>query len=123
VKSRTATAASEASFHVEEVMIAPAMDGLQPVRPGMSFPASTPRVYCWSRVSSTDLLSVPLDSRYVVHRWILGHETVRERRIDIESADYRAYTRMNIEGRTGSWRVDILDAGGKVIATTRFEIE
>jgi hypothetical protein len=120
VKSRTAT---EASFRVEEVMIAPAMDGLQPVRPGTSFPTSTPRVYCWSRVSSGDLLSVPVDSRYVVHRWVHGDETVRERRIDIESADYRAYTRMNIEGRTGSWRVDILDARGNVIATKRFEIE
>jgi hypothetical protein len=105
-------------------VIATAIQDLMPVDVGRRFPATEQNLYCWTRVEADDFASIAPASRYVTHRWIHDGEVVRERKIKIESGNYRAYSVLSEPGsRPGAWWVQIVDASGRVIGSETFVIE
>lgn len=119
------TAAPEVGrFAVESSAIATEIVGLSPVGAAHHFPASQAQLFCWSRIVTPDLDAIPPAERVVTHRWTHEGEVVYERRITIGSTSYRVYSMVANPGdRAGSWKVEIVDASGRVIGTEHFVIE
>jgi hypothetical protein len=110
-------------FRVAAAAIATGVNGLEPIGTAERFPADTPKLYCWTRITSEDFSAIASDARHVTHRWIHESRTVRERRVEINSPSYRVYTSLQPGGQRGAWRVEVVGANGEVIATERFVVE
>lgn len=108
---------------VEESAIAEEIVGLSPQSTASRFPRGQSQVFCWSRIVTPDFDAVPVTERAVTHRWIHEGTVVKERRITIGSGSYRVYSMVpNVGDKPGSWRVDIVDAKGRIIGSERFVV-
>lgn len=111
------------SFEVAASAIARSVDDLEPVDVATSFPNEPYRLFCWTRIETEDLVPIPVEDRYVVHRWIHGADVVKEQTITIGSPKYRVYSMVGgVKDRPGTWRVEVYDARGRKIDTLRFTV-
>ena len=125
--SRPAALATDSTgwaFRAASITVSTGIQGMQPVGTGDRFPATTPRIYCWSRIETVDLGRIPPDRRYVVHRWYRQGHLERSRKITIGASSYRAWSSLSSPGeKPGDWRVDVVDAEGHVLGSLRFSVE
>jgi Protein of unknown function (DUF2914) len=120
--SETAPAKAEAvktaGFTITRMEIASDVKNHEPVGISNSFPANTEKVYCY-----LELANVTADSP-VTYVWTLGlNEMARVTQTPKRTvARYRTWSSKNIGGLKGDWKVDILDASGKVLKTATFKV-
>lgn len=84
----------------------------------VAFSSDTAKVYCWSAVEGA---SEPTE---VKHVWYHEGDNVSEITLKIPFPKTRTWSNKTIyPGQAGEWKVDVVDAAGKVIATGSFSIK
>ncbi|MCK5534873.1 DUF2914 domain-containing protein [bacterium] len=82
-----------------------------------SFPSSVEKVYCLSFIKGADTLTT------VNHVWYYQDKQMASVGLDVKSPAFRTWSYKTILPEwIGSWRVEIVDAGGEVLKIIGFEI-
>ena len=91
---------------------------LEPVDAGTSFPVSLGMLYCFTKIAGAQS---PIQ---ITHVWYFdGTERARVD-LPVNSVSWRTYSSKIIQPHEmGAWRVDVLDANGKVLKTLEFEVK
>ena len=98
-----------------ELVIALNVEERQPIGEGTEFSADVGQLVAWTRV--TGLANTTL--RQVWRHQ--GHEEVIE--LSVGGSPWRTWSRRTIPATwTGAWTVEVLDAGGDVLATADFTV-
>jgi hypothetical protein len=80
------------------------------------FPASVGELYCFSRLANV--------TDKVVHVWFHADKEVFRIELPVKASHWRTWSAKKIQpSMTGAWRVEVLDATGKVLATAQFTVE
>jgi hypothetical protein len=84
---------------------------------GTSFPVSVGKLYCFTKITGAQ------SPTQITHVWLFdGNERAR---IDlaVNSSNWRTYSSKIIQPHElGTWRVDVLDSGGKILKRLEFEV-
>jgi len=102
---------------VESASICTGVANREAVDAGTSFSVSVGKLYCFSKIADIQ------ESTEIVHVWYYG-ETERARlSLGVNPPAWRTYSSKIIQTHeVGSWRVEILDASGNLLETTKFEL-
>ncbi|MCU0294149.1 MAG: DUF2914 domain-containing protein [Thermoanaerobaculaceae bacterium] len=80
------------------------------------FPASVGQLTCFSEIKN--------GRDKVVHVWYHGDTEVRRVELPVKAERWRTWSVKNVAATmTGPWRVDVVDADGKVLASSKFVVE
>lgn len=80
------------------------------------FPASVGQLTCFSEIRG--------GRDKVVHVWYHGDKEVRRVELPVKAERWRTWSIKNVPATmTGPWRVDVVDADGKVLASSTFVVE
>lgn len=91
-------------------------DGI-PSNPAVAFSISTGKIYCY-----TLLDHIPEDT-VVFHHWFFRDKPSARIRLTLKSPRWSTYSSIQLrEADKGPWRVEISDAGGRVLKTLRFSV-
>ncbi|MCK6543078.1 DUF2914 domain-containing protein [bacterium] len=77
--------------------------------------STTEKIYCWLRVNGGQGKTVKV-------RWIHNGNSLGEVPLDIRSQSMRTYAFRTVSGRKGSWKVEIVDAQGRLLRATDFTV-
>jgi hypothetical protein len=106
-----------ASLSVAEAVICQEILDRQPVSGGTSFPASTGRLWCFTRIQGAQ------SPTEVTHVWYYGEVERFRIGLAINSTDWRTYSAKRIQPHeTGSWRVDVLGPDNSLLTSVLFQI-
>jgi hypothetical protein len=84
---------------------------------GTQFPNSVSRLYCFTKVVSTE---IPTE---IVHVWRYGDVERARVSLAVRASAWRTYSSKAIQSHEiGPWRVDVLDTSGNLLETINFEI-
>ena len=98
-----------------ELVIALDVEERQPIGEGTEFSADVGQLVAWTRVTGLSNTTVRQVWRYQ------GHEEVIE--LSVGGSPWRTWSRRTIPAEwTGAWTVEVLDAGGVVLATADFTV-
>ena len=112
-----AVAVFAADLQVEDAVVSTDVVDRQPVDSAVSFPASTGRLYCFTRVVGAQ------DPTQVVHVWYYGEEERARVTLAVNGSNWRTYSSKLIQTHEiGAWRVEVLDAEGNSLETVQFEV-
>jgi hypothetical protein len=102
---------------VPEAAICTEVRDRQPSGTATQFPSSVGRLYCFTRVAGA------AEPTHVTHIWFHDDKEVHRVDLQIGGPSWRTWSYKTIPaGWTGSWRVDVQDAGGEVIFSIPFTI-
>lgn len=80
------------------------------------FAAGVGQLYCFSEIRG--------GRDRVEHVWYHGDKEVRRVEMPVKAERWRTWSIKNVAATmTGSWRVDVVDADGKVLASSTFVVE
>ena len=80
------------------------------------FPADVGKVVAFTKVSGTG-------SSTLTHRWVYAGKTALEVKLSMGGSPWRVWSEKNIrKGQEGDWKVEVIDAGGKVVKTIDFKV-
>jgi hypothetical protein len=80
------------------------------------FPASVGELYGYSQITNV--------TGKVVHVWFHADKEVFRIELPVKAARWRTWSAKKIlPGMTGAWRVEVQDAGGKILAVAKFTVE
>ena len=80
--------------------------------------ASVRALYCFSSINSTDR-----SPTVIRHAWYRNNEKIAEHELPVEGERWRSHSKQTVERKdSGSWRVELLDSGGKILKTVRFSM-
>ncbi len=108
-----------ATFTIARMELATGVEKRQPTGVATTFPASTEKVYCFLEL---DKVVKGTSFTYV---WSFGlNEMARVTQTASASvAKYRTWSTKALGGMKGDWKVEIVDAAGKVMKTATFKVE
>lgn len=111
------TVATAADLQVEEAVVCTDVVDRQPVDSAVSFPVSTGRLYCYTRIVGAQ------EATQVAHVWYYGDEERARVTLAVNGSNWRTYSSKLIQAHEiGTWRVEVLDADGNNLETVQFEI-
>jgi hypothetical protein len=75
-------------------------------------------LYCYTRTAAP----AGTDSS-IKHIWYKGDEKVGEYTLPVKGEKWRTYSKKSIQkGWSGDWRVEVIDASGKLLKTVKFRM-
>ncbi|MCP3678369.1 MAG: DUF2914 domain-containing protein [Deltaproteobacteria bacterium] len=102
---------------VEAAVIGTGVENLIPIGVAESFPSTTDRIYCYSKIINGEATTI-------AHRWYYGERTVAEVPLTIGSPSFRTYSYKTIlPHHNGKWRVEIVSDAGNLLETLEFTVE
>lgn len=82
-----------------------------------SFPADTPKLYCFSRVSNLEA------GTEIEHVWYKGDVEQGRVKLNIGGSPWRTHSSKTLGAeKTGDWRCDVVH-DGKVLQSVKFKVE
>ncbi len=103
---------------IVKAVVGTGVENLEPKGVAESFPASTEKVYCFIEAKN---ISKDTDIAFV---WSLGDKEMLKFKTSLKAgAKWRTYANKNVRGKKGDWKVEIKDAGGKVLKEVKFKVE
>jgi hypothetical protein len=94
------------------------VDNMEPVGAAETFPAATERVFCFIEAKN-----IPKDTEISLV-WSLEGKEVRTINLPLKAGPrWRTWAYKNLGGQKGDWKVEIKDAGGKVLKEVKFKVE
>ena len=107
-----------ASLTIARLVVGTGVENNEPVGAAETFPASTEKVYCFLEATN-----IPKDTEISVV-WIYGGKEMLKTTLPIKAgAKWRTYANKNLRGQKAEWKVEIKDAGGKVLREIKFKVE
>jgi Protein of unknown function (DUF2914) len=118
-KSKQPAAAKEAAgLTVTRLVVSTGVENREPVGVAAKFPASTEKVYCF--LEATDILK----DTEVSFVWIYNGKELLKTNMPLKAGSkWRTNTNKNLRGLKGDWKVELRDAGGKVLKDVTFKVE
>jgi len=108
---------SAAALEVAEGVVTTAVTERAPVDAVESYPASVGRLFCFTRLTGA------AGATSVAHVWYRGEEEVARIELPVRSADWRTWSAKTIRPDwRGPWRVEVLDAGGRLLLSIPFSL-
>ena len=105
------------SVTVASAVICKSIADRQAVEPGSSFPVSTGKLYCYSKITNIQTATE------IVHAWYYGDAQRALVKLNVNPPIWRTYSSKLIQSHEiGAWRVDIMDATGNLLETVKFEV-
>ncbi|MBW1981591.1 MAG: DUF2914 domain-containing protein [Deltaproteobacteria bacterium] len=113
----TVAAQSPSQLEVAVAAICRDVVNLEPVDSGTSFPVSTGKLYCFTKITGAQ------EPTQVTHVWYFdGTERARVV-LEVRSSTWRTYSSKIIQPHElGAWKVEVLDANGTLLQTLQFEV-
>lgn len=94
------------------------VDNMEPVGAAETFPAATEKVFCFVEANH-----IPEDME-LSFVWSLGGKEVRKINLPVKAGPkWRTWAYKNVAGHKGDWKVEIKDAGGKILKEINFKVE
>jgi hypothetical protein len=104
-------------LEVREAVITTQVIDRTPVDAIQTYPASVERLYCFTRVSGAAAATS------ITHVWYLRGVEISRIELPVRSADWRIWSQKTIfPGSAGDWKVDVLDAEGKLLKSISFTL-
>ncbi|MFO7569394.1 MAG: DUF2914 domain-containing protein [Smithellaceae bacterium] len=105
-------------FTIQRLVVATGIEDREPVGAADTFPADTPKVYCFLEV-----VHVEQDTN-VTFAWIHeGKEIHRTALVLKAGSRWRTRAEKTLHQATGHWKVEIRDAEGQVLKEVSFTVE
>ncbi|MBN1382051.1 MAG: DUF2914 domain-containing protein [Deltaproteobacteria bacterium] len=111
------SAQDQPGFTIERLLMATGIENREPVGVAATFPADTPKVYCFLEAGN-----VTTDTT-VTFVWIHDGTEILKTSLPLK-AGFRWRTRAdkNLYGLTGDWKVEIRDAAGNTVKDIEFQV-
>ena len=91
-------------------------DGI-PINPSVAFSISVGKVYCYT------LFDQIREDTVVYHHWFFRDKPSARIRLSLKQPRWGTFSSIQLrEADKGPWRVEISDAGGRVLKTLRFSV-
>jgi hypothetical protein len=91
-------------------------DGI-PSNPAIAFSISAGKIYCYT------LFDQIAEDTFVYHNWFFRDKPSARIRLSIKHPRWSTYSSIQLrEADKGPWRVEITDAGGRLIKNLRFSV-
>jgi hypothetical protein len=91
-------------------------DGI-PTNPAVAFSISTAKIYCYT------LFDQISEDTVIYHQWYFRDKPSARIRLSVKQPRWSTYSSIQLrEADKGPWRVEISDAGGRVLKTLRFSV-
>lgn len=105
------------ALEVSEAVITTQVSDRAPVDAIQTYPASVERLFCFTRVTGAG------EDTSITHVWSLRGVEMSRIELPVRSGDWRTWSSKTIfPGSAGEWRVDVLDAEGKLLKTVVFTL-
>ncbi len=106
------------ALYVSRALISLDVIDREPVGEGWRFPVQANRVYCYTVVEGAD------SPTSITHAWYFEERKVHTYTLPVEAASWRTWSYKNIAAnQKGDWKVEVLDAQGKVLTTVHFVMD
>jgi len=103
---------------VEEMTFCTGVEEREPIGEAAEFTTEVGKVWCW-----TEILGAT-DTTFVTHKWYWGEEEVASVELEVRYPRMRTWSYKTITPEmAGSWKVEVVDAGGEVLRELGFEIK
>lgn len=99
---------------VEKIVTAAGVENREPVGESSAFAAGTERIYTWTKISAAQ---PPVKIKHVYY---LNDKKVSEFELAVNGSPYRVWSWKNV--RPGSWKVEVVDEAGAVLASVVFTV-
>ena len=107
-----------AEIEIAQAVIGTGVENLEPKGVADAFPSTTEKVYCFIEAKN-----IPSDTE-VTFVWSLGDKEMLTFSTALKAgARWRTYGSKNLYGKKGDWKVEIKDAGGKILKEVKFKVE
>jgi hypothetical protein len=91
-------------------------DGI-PSNPAIAFSISAGKIYCYT------LFDQIAEDTFVYHHWFFRDKPSARIRLSLKHPRWSTYSSIQLrEADKGPWRVEITDAGGRIIKNLRFSV-
>lgn len=100
------------AIKVEKIVVAAGVENREPVGEAATFAAG--KVYTWTKISAETTPAA------IKHVYYLDGKLVREIELKVNSSPYRVWSWKNVT--PGSWKVEVTDEAGAVLATAEFTV-
>jgi hypothetical protein len=102
---------------VNEMVFCRSVVQKNPVDISTHFPDSIERVYCYTKLSSTQ------DQTLISHVWYYNDTQMAIVDLAVNASPWRTWSSKRIvKDWTGTWRVDVVSASGKIICSEKFVV-
>jgi len=102
---------------VTEAVICRDVYNRRPLVVGSSFKSSVYRLYCYTKIASTQ------SPTEISHIWYFGETEKARVKLPVKSSKWRTYSSKQIQSHEiGDWHVEVLAPQGELLQTLRFEI-
>ena len=109
--------AQETTPRVETMTFCKAIEERQPVDADSTFAAETEKIYCVTKITGVEGEST------VTHVWFHGEEEMARVELPVRSSSWTTWSSKRLlPAWAGTWRVDVLDAGGSVLESMSFTL-
>jgi hypothetical protein len=117
IAAQPAAAGAEASsLTVDEISVATGVENRAPVGAAETFPAATPKLYCYTKLSGGK------EGDTVVHKWSHDGKVVSEVTLKVSGSPWRTFSSKTLgEDAAGAWTVDVVQ-NNCVLKTAKFEV-
>lgn len=106
-----------AGFNLSDAVICKGIEKLAPVLPGVVFPDSLEKIYCFTHFSA-----VPKKTS-VYHVWYSRDRLVAKIKLAVRPPQWSTYSTIQLRtADKGPWRVEITDEDGRTLKILRFSI-
>jgi len=79
---------------------------------------SVKALYCFTRLTSEEEADTT-----ITHVWYSGSEKIGEYKLPVKGKKWRTYSKKALDkGEPSDWRVEVLDADGKLLKTVKFRM-
>jgi len=105
-------------FQIEKFACGTAVEERELQGEAAAFPSTIERIYCWCLITGCE------DTTTIEHVWYYGEQEKARVVLDILYPRVRTWSyKTMLPEWAGDWRVELVDADGKVLATTEFKFE
>jgi hypothetical protein len=117
-KGKQEGAMKEITFTAKRLVVGTGIENSEPVGVAETFPASTEKVYCFLEAAD---IAKDTEVSFV---WSNGGKEMLKTTLPLKAGPkWRTYANKNLRGLKGDWKVEIKDAGGKVLKDVKFKVE
>ena len=105
------------SLEVTTAVISADVVDRMPVDEGTSFPSSTGRLYCFTKIEGAQ------DPIEIAHVWYFGNKERARVSLSVRSSSWRTFSSKIIQAHeVGQWFVDVEGPDGQVLKTIQFKV-
>lgn len=106
------------AFTVTRMVACTGVENREPAGEAQTFPATTGKVYCYLEAGQ-----IKADTA-IQMVWYLGDKEMARVDLSLKAGSrWRTNSSKTIAGRTGDWKVDLLDGAGTVVHSVAFKVE